>query len=74
MPKRVTVRMPDPMVDSLDRAAKQLQCSRADLIRRAIERYLEDFDDLATAIDRLRDTEDPVQDWDEVRRELLDSE
>ena len=71
MPQQVTARLPDPVVDALDTAAKQLRRSRADVIRLAVERYLEDFDDLSVAIDRLRDPSDPVLDWDEVRRALL---
>ena len=66
--------MPDPVVEALDRAATQLRRSRADVIRLAIEHYLEDFDDLSAAIDRLRDPTDPVLDWDQVRRELLDTD
>ena len=42
--------------------------------RDALERYLEDYDDLAVALERLRDPSDPVLDWDEVRRDLLDSD
>ena len=34
-------------------------------------RYLEDFQDLDLAIERLRDPADPVLDWDDVKRELL---
>ncbi len=33
-----------------------------------VERYLEDFDDLSVALERLRDPADPVLDWDRVRR------
>ena len=62
------------MVHALDTAALQLRRSRADVIRLAVERYLEDFDDLSIAIHRLRDPGDPMLDWDEVRRELLDSD
>ena len=74
MPQQVTARLPDPMVDALDMAAQQLRRSRADIIRLAVEHYLEDFDDLSIAIHRLRDPSDPVLDWDRVRRELLDSD
>ena len=74
MPQQVTARLPDPMVDALDMAAQQLRRSRADIIRLAVEHYLEDFDDLSIAIHRLRDPGDPVLDWDRVRRELLDSD
>ena len=74
MPQQVTARLPDPLVDALDSAARQLRRSRADVIRQAVERYLQDFDDLSIAIQRLRDPGDPVLDWDRVRRELLDSD
>ena len=74
MPQQVTARLPDPMVDVLDTAARRLRRSRADIIRLAIEHYLEDFDDLSVAIDRLRDPGDPVLDWDRVRREFLDTD
>ena len=68
---QITARLPDELVVSLDAAAVQLKRSRADVVRLALERYLEDFDDLSTALDRLRDPSDPVLEWDEVRRELL---
>ena len=74
MPQQVTARLPDAMVEALDTAAQQLRRSRADIIRQAVERYLEDFDDLSIAIQRLRDPGDPVLDWDQVRRELLDTD
>ncbi len=71
---QITARLPDELAVSLDAAAVQLKRSRADVVRLALERYLEDFDDLSTALDRLRDPSDPVLDWDEVRRELLGSD
>ncbi len=74
MPLQVTARLPDPVVAALDRAATELRRSRADVIRIAVESYLDDFDDLSVAIDRLRDPSDAVLDWDQVRRELLDTD
>ena len=73
MPQQVTARLPDPVVEALDATARELRRSRAEVIRLAVERYLEDFDDLSVAIDPLRDPGDPALDWDEVRRELLDA-
>ena len=70
---QITARLPDEVVDALDEAASRLKRSRAELIRQAIERYLEEFDDLSVAVDRLRDPNDPVLDWDQVRREFLDT-
>ena len=68
---QVTARLPDELVKALDAAARDLKRSRAEVIRQAVERYIEDFDDLSVAIDRLRDPSDPVLDWDDVRRDLL---
>ena len=71
---QITARVPDELAEALDAAATQLRRSRADVIRQALERYIEDFDDLSVALDRLRDPSDPVLDWDEVKRELLRSD
>ncbi len=71
---QITARLPDEMAEALDAAAERLQRSRASLVRQALERYLEDLDDLAVALERLRDPSDPALDWTEVRRELLGSD
>lgn len=71
---QITARVPEALIAALDSAASQLNRSRAQIVRRALERYLEDYDDLAVALERLRDPSDPVLDWDEVRRELLGSD
>ncbi len=67
----INARVPHAMVEALDAAAATLGRSRADVVREALERYLEDFDDLTVAVKRLRDPGDPVLDWDEVRSDLL---
>ena len=69
---QITARLPDAVIAELDVAASHLKRSRAEIIRQAIEYYLEEFDDLSVVIERLRDPSDPVLDWDQVRRELLD--
>ena len=71
---QITARLPDALVGALDAAARELNRSRADLVRQAIERYLQDYDDLTVALERLRDPLDPVLDWDDVRREVLGSD
>lgn len=68
---QVTARLPDDLVRALDAAARNLKRSRAEVIRQAVQRYIEDFDDLSVAVDRLRDPSDPVLDWDKVKRDLL---
>lgn len=71
---QITARVPEGIIEALDAAAARLNRSRAQIVRQALERYLEDYDDLTVAVERLRDPTDPVLDWDEVRRELLDSD
>jgi transposase len=68
---QITARLPDELVIQIDLAAKQLQRSRAQLIRQAIEYYLDDLKDLKLGLERLQDPADPVLDWSEVKRELL---
>ena len=74
MTTQITVSVPDELVAALDAAAEELQHSRAEVVRQAVEQYLEDFDDLRVAEERLRDAADPVLDWSEVRRDLLGSD
>ncbi len=71
MYKLVSARLPDAMVVAIDSAASQMRRSRAEIIRIAIEHYLEDYDDLSVALDRIQDPNDPVLDWDEVRCDLF---
>lgn len=68
---QVTARLPDEVVAALDHAAQKLHRSRADIIRQAIETYIEDFDDLSVALQRLQDPTDESVDWEEARRALL---
>jgi len=69
--RQITAQLPDTLVQALDSVAATLNRSRAEFVRQAVERYLEDFDDLAVALKRLRDPTDPVLDWDHVKGELL---
>lgn len=68
---QITARLSEEMVNEIDHAARVLHRSRADIVRKAIESYLEDFDDLNTATDRLRDPADRSIDWEKAKRELL---
>ncbi len=69
---RITARLPDGLAEESNAAAARLRRSRADVVRHAIERYLDDLDDLEAAAERLRDPNDPMLDWDRASRELLD--
>ena len=70
---QINVRVREELVEVLDAVAGRLGLSREAVVRRALERYLEDFDDVALAAQRLSDPSDIVLEWDEIRGELLDS-
>ena len=60
---QITTRLPDAVIVELDETASHLKCSRAEIIRQAIEYYLEEFEDLSVIIERLSIPSDPVLDW-----------
>ena len=64
---QVTARLPDALGAELDAAAQQLNRCRADIIRQAIEYYLDDIEDLRCGVAALKDPADPVLNWAEVR-------
>ena len=68
---QITARLSDELVASLDSAASKLRRTRAEVVRQALEYYLDDFDDISHAIEVLRDPADPVLDWEKVKRDLL---
>lgn len=68
---QITARLPDELILSLDNAAATLHRTRADVVRQAIEYYLEDFEDLNLSIQTLKDPADVVLDWEEAKLQLL---
>ena len=68
---RISVQLPDELVATINEAAAQLRRTRAEVVRQAIEYYLEDFQDISLAIQALRDPADPISDWEQVRRKLF---
>lgn len=68
---QITAKLPESLVKDIDAAAEKLRRSRADIVRQAIEYYLADVQDLAKAVETLRDPADPIMDWEKVKRELL---
>ena len=71
---QITARIPDELAREIDAVAVRLKRSRAQVVRRALEYYLEDLEDLRLGLERIQDPADPVLDWDDVRRELLDQD
>ena len=68
---QITARIPNELLVLLDEAATKLRRSRADIVRQAVEYYLDDYEDLTESLTVLQDPSDPVLDWEAVRSELL---
>ena len=64
---RIRVGLPPEQLERLDEAGHLLHRSRAAIIRRAVESYLDDLDDVTVAVERIRDSDDPGLDWDQVK-------
>lgn len=69
----ISVWVPDSLLAALDRAAAELDTTRADLIRQVLQHYVEDVEDLNLAVKRLHDPADTTLNWQEVRNALLDT-
>ena len=68
---QVTAHLPEQLGAELDAAAQRLNRCRADVIRQAIEYYLDDIEDLRAGVAALKDPAYPVLYWSEVRDALL---
>ncbi len=68
---QITARVPERLIQAIDKAARRLKRTRADIIRNALEYYLEDIEDLRLGLEALQDPADAVLDWKDVRRDLL---
>lgn len=67
---QIIARVPNAVVEALDAVAEKSNRSRADIIRQALEHYLEDYDDLEIALARLQDRTDPVLPWPQAKHDL----
>ena len=70
---KITTKVPDSLLKALDAVAMELEISRSALVRQALQRYLDDYDDLNLAVERLQDPSDRAMSWNEVRNALLNT-
>jgi len=65
-----TVRLPDDIAERLDNLARASKRSKTWFIIEALERHLEECEDLELALSRFRDPDVEWVEHDDVRREL----
>lgn len=59
--KILTARIPEEIFSSIDEVAEIRQRKRGDIVREALEMYLENWADYQIAIDRLKNPADKIQ-------------
>ena len=70
MSTAISVRFPDKIAQKLSFVAEESERSRSFVVQKAVEIYLDRFSDLQVALDRLRDSSDPVISSDDMRKSL----
>jgi RHH-type rel operon transcriptional repressor/antitoxin RelB len=70
MSKAISIRIPEELATRLSDIAKETERPKSFHVQKALEAYLNEVADLQVAIDRLRDTSDPVISPEEMRKEL----
>ena len=70
MRSTVYIRVPEGLKKLLDDIAKETEMPRSFHIQKALKAYIEDFDDLRIAIDRLKNPKDAVISGKELRKTL----
>ncbi len=65
-----TVRLPEAIARRLEKLAKSTRRSKSSFIVEALETYLDERDDLETALGRVREPQAEYVDHDEVKRGL----
>ncbi|MCX6680620.1 MAG: ribbon-helix-helix protein, CopG family [Methanothrix sp.] len=63
----VSIRLPDDMADTLKSLSETIDRSKAYIIKKALQAYLEDYSDYLIAQERLNDKNDNVISSEEMR-------
>lgn len=70
MANLISLRLPDKILDPLDKLSELLERPRTYLIKKALEKYLSEYADYQIAMDRLHDKDDEILTSEEMRKNL----
>lgn len=70
MSTTLSVRLPPELAKDLNNIARDTERTRSFHVKKALESYIEDFEDLRIALDRLDDTSDSVISGKDLRNKL----
>jgi hypothetical protein len=68
---QLTARLPEELVARVDRAAWTLSCSRAEIVRQALDSYLAGLEVHSAASLGMPCPDLDTLDWDEIERHML---
>lgn len=71
MGKALSIRMSDSMAESLERLSKEINRSKAYIIKSALQKYFDEYADYQVALDRIKNKDDAIISSEEMR-ELFD--
>ena len=66
----ISLRLPDNLLKPLDKLSETSERPRTYLIKKAVENYLEEYDDYQIALNRLHDKNDDIISPAELRKKL----
>ena len=70
MSKAISIRISDDLASKLTEISEETERPKSFHVQKALEAYLAELADLQIAIDRLRDSSDPVVSIEDMRKEL----
>ena len=70
MSKAISIRIPDDLASKLSEIAEETERPKSFHVQKALEAYLSELAELQIAIDRLRDSSDPIVSIEDMRKEL----
>ncbi len=73
MTKAISLRLPEDIHEQLEEIAEDIDRSKSYLIRKAIERYLDEYADYRIALERLHDKDDEIISSKELRKRLANN-
>ena len=73
MSKAISLRLPEDIHEQLEEIAEDIDRSKSYLIRKAIERYLDEYADYRIALERLNDKDDEIISSKELRKRLANN-
>ncbi len=70
MSQTISLRLPDNIIKDLNKLCEELDRSKTYIIKKAVEKYLEDYIDYDIALERLNNKGDKVISSKELRNKL----